>query len=103
MEWGLLVGEVDLVADNHGDGAFVLVLVVEFEPLECAVEGVRVGHVVDQEAAAGVLEVAGDEALEPLLAGSVPQLQAVVAAVDGDVLDQEVDADGGLRAAGGTL
>ena len=43
-----------------------------------------------------VLEIAGDEALESLLSRSVPQLQAVGAVVVHHVLDQEVDADGGV-------
>ena len=44
----------------------------------------------------GVLEVAGDETLESLLTGSVPQLQTYNFAPGCDVLADKVDADGGL-------
>lgn len=45
----------------------------------------------------GVLEVAGDQTLEALLARSVPQLQTDDFAGSGDVFADEVDAYGGLR------
>lgn len=44
----------------------------------------------------GIFHVVGDEASEPLLTGSVPQLDAVVFGVAGDVFDVEIDADCGL-------
>jgi hypothetical protein len=74
----------------------LLVLVVELEPGGAVLEGLRMGAVVDEEAEVGVLEVAGDEAFEAFLAGSVPELNAVLSLVGSDVFDEEVDADGGL-------
>ena len=74
----------------------LLVLVVEFEPCGAVLEGLRIGEVVDEEAEIGVFEVAGNEAFEAFLAGSIPELNAVLALIDGDVFDEEVDADGGL-------
>jgi len=74
----------------------LLVLVVELEPGGAVLEGLRMGAVVDEEAEVGVLEVAGDEAFDAFLAGSVPELNAVLSLVGGDVFDEEVDADGGL-------
>jgi hypothetical protein len=50
----------------------------------------------DENAAHCVFEVGGDEAFEFLLPGSVPQLEAAGAALELDVLADEVHADGRL-------
>ena len=47
-----------------------------------------------------ILEVGGDERLEPFLACSVPQLEPHHFAGDCDVLGDEVDADSGLSCVG---
>ena len=58
-------------------------LVVQLHPFQHVLQGLGVADVVDQHAEAGVLEVAGDEALEALLTSGVPDLQAVgLVAVD---------------------
>lgn len=72
-------------------------LVVELEPPGHVVEGLPAAHVVHQQADVGILEVAGYEALKSLLSGSVPDLKSVAAVVIGQVLQQEVYADGCLR------
>lgn len=95
--FGRVLGSyIAFVADQHAEGRVLLVLVVELEPGGAVLEGLRMGAVVDEEAEVGVLEVAGDEAFEAFLAGSVPELNAVLSLVGGDVFDEEVDADGGL-------
>lgn len=71
------VGEVLLVAHDHTERRVFLVLVVEFHPLEEVFEGLEVGEVIDEEAEVGILEVAGDETLEALLASCIPELEAV--------------------------
>ena len=50
-----------------------------------------------------ILEVAGDEAAKALLAGRVPQLQAIIFCVVAHILSEEVDANGWLGKDGGTL
>ena len=54
------------------------------------------GQVEYDEGEVGILEVAGDEALEPLLTGCVPELKTDNFAGGGDVLADEIDANGGL-------
>lgn len=71
-------------------------LVVELHPFERILQGLGAADIVDEHAEVGVLEVAGDEALEALLPSGVPDLQAVGLVAMDEVLDQEVDADGGL-------
>jgi len=44
----------------------------------------------------GVLEVAGNETFEALLASCVPELQTIGFVLVGEVAHEEVDADGGL-------
>lgn len=71
-------------------------LVVELEPPGHVVEGFPAAHVVHQQTYVRILEIAGNEAFESLLASSVPHLQAVAAVVIRQVLQQEVYADGCL-------
>ena len=47
-----------------------------------------------------VLEIAGDQRAEALLASGVPELEAVVLSTVSEVLGEEVDADGGLGEGG---
>ncbi len=53
-------------------------LVVELQPLEGVEEGLVVSYIVNDNAAARVLEIAGDETFESLLSRSVPKLDAIV-------------------------
>ena len=103
MTYSLLGDRIPLVADDDAEGTVLLVLVVQLQPPGDVVEGFPAAHVVDQQAEVGVLQVAGDEAFEALLAGSVPHLQAIAAVVIGEVLDEKVYADGCLCAGGRTL
>jgi hypothetical protein len=72
-------------------------LVVQLDPPFDIREGALGGNVKDDECAVCVLEVPRDETAKAFLPGGVPQLQAVVLGVVGDVLGEEVDSDCGLR------
>ena len=58
--------------------------------------GRSTGDVKDEYAADCIFEVGGDEALELLLPGGVPELEAAGVALVLDVLAHEIHPDGGL-------
>lgn len=96
LRWSLPLGQVYLIAYQKRNSLGTLILVVQFKPPEGTFEGGDIGDIIEYECAAAILEVAGNEALEPLLARRVPKLQPIVSFLVGDVFDQEVDSDGGL-------
>lgn len=67
-------------------------LIVKFQPFEGVLQGLITADIIDDEAAARVLEVAGNEAFESFLPRCVPKLDAVMLLPVGDVLHQEVNA-----------
>jgi hypothetical protein len=99
----LSVGEINFIANQHLDCVWGLMFFEHFVPDFEVIEGGLLGDVVDHDGAVGVLHVVGDETAEAFLAGGVPELYAVLSAVAGDVLDVEVDSDGGLHGGKTTL
>eukprot|EP00538_Stauroneis_constricta_P002615 CAMPEP_0119545592 /NCGR_PEP_ID=MMETSP1352-20130426/296_1 /TAXON_ID=265584 /ORGANISM="Stauroneis constricta, Strain CCMP1120" /LENGTH=265 /DNA_ID=CAMNT_0007590159 /DNA_START=330 /DNA_END=1129 /DNA_ORIENTATION=+ len=90
----LLVEHVALVPHQNLVDVHVRVLLDLGDPVADGLEGAAVGDVVDQQDALGAAEVGRGDGAEALLAGRVPDLQLDLGAVDVDVLDLEVDADG---------
>lgn len=99
----LSVFQVDLVAYEESEAFSSFVVIVEGNPGLRAVEGGYAGDIDDDEGAFGIFEVVGDEGAESLLTCGVPELQAEVLAPVGDILDEEIDADGRLDQWMGTL
>ncbi len=87
--------EVDFVGqEGNDDPVSPLVLDVVY-PLLDALEGGAIGDIIDDDGYGSISDIVGYECLEPLLASSVPQLQADSLVLEEDVLGDEVDADGG--------
>ena len=64
--------------------------------MDCVFERLGVRGVINDETAAGILEIAGNEAFESLLTSCVPELKSILFFIIADIFDQKVDADGGL-------
>ena len=67
-----LLDEVALVADEDLVDAFLGVLFDLVHPVVDRLEGVPVGHVVDDDDSVGALVVGRGDGFEPLLAGGIP-------------------------------
>jgi len=65
------------------------------DPVANGLEGPTIGDVVNEQDALRAAEVGRGDGAESLLAGRVPDLELDALAIDLDVLDFEVDADGG--------
>jgi len=65
------------------------------DPVANGLERPAVGHVVHEQDSLRAAEIRGGDRAEALLARRVPDLELDSLAVDLDVLDLEVDADGG--------
>jgi hypothetical protein len=88
--------QIDFVSHQKGHRSVMFVLTVEFQPRSRSFERLRISGIVDDETAARILEVAGDETFETFLAGGVPELKPILLVVVGNVFYEEVDADGSL-------
>lgn len=69
-------------------------------PIPNALEASAIGHVVHQEDALCSPKVAGGDGSKPFLPRGIPDLKLDAFAVDFDVFDFEVDADGGDEGGG---
>lgn len=71
-----LVSQIRLVAHKHDDHVTAPLCPDVINPFRSLLEGIEISDVIHHHSHCGVSDVAGDQTAEPLLPGSVPELQS---------------------------
>lgn len=88
---------IDLIANQKNKPFSNSIVSVKLNPPLNICKGSLSGNIVDNECAMRVFKVSGNQTAKPLLAGSVPQLKAIIFRIVAHIFSKEVNTNGWLH------